>query len=583
MSIYDLLCPPAGWQVDAAVVCTYSASLDTVLSLPGAMLANTPGLGRQSPGRFTSVELAALKRICDRTLIFCQRGAVHPAELLPPAVIEVEPMVHEVEVEGGGAFHPKLWVVRFRDGSGEKQTIRLCVSSRNLTGDASWDIGIAVDGRIDDGFPERNDLGDLLRELPKLCARALLPTQRQCLATLAEDVERTRWTSPAGTRGLSLRALGLHGSTPWHPPRSDRLVVLSPFVDKTALNALACSTDEPVIVVSRRDALDRTWSVAATKFGRQAVLAPPPDSASGTAELHAKAYIWEKGRRRYATLGSMNATRPAMDGSNVEFLATVDCTAMLGEAGIDGLLGNNGLGLVIADYDPPEARERSEVLFDDRLVKKALWVSGLYLSCAAVEDRWEVSLCVDGEMDTDLPVKLPGLRFRPATFGRAQMTSCFPSLLEGEVAFPGHMELPEITGFTVFEADGPDGLISFTLNLEVRGVSEDARREAALRSFLPTEQSFLDFVRILLGDFSALETEDGAGDNDSAGEYTAPPRQGVGPGLLELLVHCATDEPERLRDIATTLASLRSGDLADVIPEDFDELWQAAMSVGAVS
>ena len=64
LSIYDIVRPPAGFAIDALVACTYSASLDTVLSLPAAMLSDLPGLGNRRPGIFTAVELAALKRVC---------------------------------------------------------------------------------------------------------------------------------------------------------------------------------------------------------------------------------------------------------------------------------------------------------------------------------------------------------------------------------------------------------------------------------------------------------------------------------------------------------------------------------------
>src|SRR3546814_5699376 len=70
----------------------------------------------------TTLFRSALKRICDRTLIFCQHGAIHPAAYLPPAAIVAERMVHEVRAPMGGAFHPKLWVIRFVDPITERRS-----------------------------------------------------------------------------------------------------------------------------------------------------------------------------------------------------------------------------------------------------------------------------------------------------------------------------------------------------------------------------------------------------------------------------------------------------------------------------
>ena len=35
-------------------------------------------------------------------VVFCQGGAIHPAELIPPSIIEAEGMVHQVAAPNGG-------------------------------------------------------------------------------------------------------------------------------------------------------------------------------------------------------------------------------------------------------------------------------------------------------------------------------------------------------------------------------------------------------------------------------------------------------------------------------------------------
>ena len=530
-------------------------------------------------GQFTSVQLAALRRICDRTLIFCQRGAIGPAELMPPAVIEVETMIQEVEARGGGAFHPKVWIVRFVHGLGTRM-LRLAVSSRNLTADRSWDLGIAVDGMIGTGSAQRNGLGDLLRETSRICVTPLRPAQERLLARFVRDVERAEWALPPGTQDLAFHALGVEGAGPWRQPESDRLVVLSPFLHKATLRELARSSKRPLTLVSRPDAFDRTWSVSGSSFERAAILIPPTDDElANTGALHAKLYAWEKGRRSHIALGSMNATGPATDGRNVEFMATLDCTRALGKEGLDALLGASGLASVIDDYlDPKEGVEDAPPPFDDRVAKKSLWQARLHLSCESVGDDWRLTLHRARDVPPDLEHDLPNLRFRPATLGRDRAASCLPHILTGPVTYPVLLELADITGFVVFEADGEEGQISFTLNLPVFGVSEDDRREAALRQLLPTESSFLDFVRILLGDFSALgKVQEGA--SNEGGEFGEPARQGFGRGLLELLIRCAVDDPARLRDVGTTLTSLRKGESKGVVPKAFDDLWRAALDV----
>lgn len=584
LSIYDIVRPPAGFAIDALVVCTYSASLDTVLSLPAAMLADLPGMAKRKAGIFTAVELAALKRVCDRTLIFCQRGAIHPAEYLPPAIIEAERMVHEVQAPMGGAFHPKLWVIRFVDPATGRSMLRIAILSRNLTGDRSWDLGIVMDSRGAPGSGKANDIGTLLRAMPSWCARPPDRGQLRLIAEMARDVERARWRLPDGLGAVTFHALGTGPGRTWVQPKSDRLVVISPFLTGLALRQLAVSSKQPVIVISRSDALDRCWAAARDGFGRQAVLAVPDDPllAGKVGELHGKALIWESGRQARMAIGSMNATSAAMDGRNVEVMATFDCGKALGESGVDALLDRHSLGAVIEDFEPVQPVDEKPAPFDDRPARAALWDAKLHIACTTSDDGWHIALVADGKVDPALPELLPALRFRPATLSANRATQCGPGLIAGSPAtFPGTLDLSEITGFTVFEADGADGLISFTLNLEVRGVDEEERRHAALRALLPDRQHFADFLRIILGDFTGLEGL--AGGDGTDGGPTAWRASGQA-GLLELLIRCATDDPERLGSIRQMLDSFGPEELEAVAPEDFTTLWSSVMrAAGLVS
>lgn len=582
LSIYDLVRPPAGFAIDALVACTYSASLDTVLSLPAAMLADLPAMGKRRPGIFTAVELAALRRVCDRTLIFCQGGAIHPAEYLPPTVIEAERMVHEVKAPMGGVFHPKLWVIRFVDSTKERALLRIAILSRNLTADRSWDLGIVFDSRGTPGPRKANDLATLLRVLPSWCARPLDRTRGKLIEDLAHNVEAARWRLPDGLGTMTFHTLGSEAGRRWVQPKSDRLAVISPFLRSPALRQLAASSAEPIILVSRAEALDQCWGAARDGFARQTVLAIPDDPAlpEKAGELHGKALIWQTGKRARMAVGSMNATSAAMGGRNVEFMVSFDCTGALGDAGIEALLDRSSLGALLEDFEPPEPTDGKPVPFDDRPARAALWDAKLHIACSASDNGWRIALAADGRVDPALPALLPDLRFRPATLAGNRTAGCGSALVAGERAtFPGTLELAEITGFTVFEADGPDGLISFTLNLEVRGVDEEERRHAALRALLPDRQHFAEFLRILLGDFAALE---GLAMERVAGGVPVIWRAAGQPGLLELLIRCATDDPERLASIRQTLESLSPEDLDAVAPEDFTALWSSVMRAASL-
>jgi len=578
LSIYDILRPPADFDLDCLVVTTYSASLDTILSLPAAMLVDASDSGERRARLVSAADLAALKRVCGRTAIFCQGAAIQPAELVPPTIIEAEGMVHEVSAPNGGSFHPKVWVMRFKHREGKQSLLRVAIMSRNLTSDPSWDAGVVLDSKSTLGAPKTNDLGVLLRLLPTRCIRPLDGGRRKLLLELASDIEAAKWKMPAGTGTPTFHVVGNQVGSPWLQPKSKRLAIISPFLTASAIKGLAKSTDAVPVIVSRPDALERCWHVVSDSCDRKMVLAPPEIYTGGprTMGLHAKILIWENQAKVRIAVGSMNATAAAISGRNVEFMVSFNFNAAISEASIDALLERRNMGSVLADFEPDKKNDAVPEPFDDRPARAYLLAAQLHLECCLGANGWEVSL-TPRFAHTDIESLLPNLRFRPATLAGSRSGACGTSLASGEPArLPGTLDLAEITGFIVFEADIPSGPIAFILNLEVRGVEDDARRHAALKALIPDNRSFSDFLRVLLGDSSSLETIDAP---NGAGSQPTTWRPAGQSGILEMLISCAADDPSRLQSIEETLKAFSPEELEAVAPPEFRELWSAIVKM----
>ncbi|TFI58625.1 hypothetical protein E2493_09405 [Sphingomonas parva] len=571
-SIYDLLRPPEGFGIDALVACTYSASLETVLSLPAVMLADLTGRERRG-GPYVAADLAALRRVCDRTLVFCQAAAIHPAAMLPAAVIETERMVHEVTAPAGGAFHPKVWVARYVDGA-DRKLIRVAVMSRNLTGDSSWDAGLIVEGPPGRARQADCEITLLLQSLPGMCLRPLSSRARGILAQLAGEVCSVGWRLPSEISSLRFHTLGTSIGRGWTQPPSDRLLVISPFLTSGGLKVLAKSSEDPFLLVSRPNALDRCWPAAKGKFARQMVLSAPVLTDEANPQhggLHAKILGWESRGRVRMAMGSMNATGPAMDGSNVEFLASFDCTKAFGAEGLAALLDGRALGTCLVDYEPPQNEEPS-VEPDYRPGTAVLSTAGLHLRAEATDGGWSVALMPVKPLGADLVTLLPNLRFRLATTMAGRWSCCGEALAKGEPAqFVDALDLAEVTGFVVFETTGPDGTVSFTLNLEVLGVDEEERRQAVVRATIPTRRHLEEFLRGMLGDSSGTGGPIGG---DEEGTTVLAWSGGGAAGLLEALVRCASDDPPRLQSIKAALDALGTHQLESLAPKGFLPLWE---------
>lgn len=213
--------------------------------------------------------------------------------------------------------------------------------------------------------------------------------------------------------------------------------------------------------------------------------------------------------------------------------------------------------------------------FDDRRAKKLLADADLKLCCERETGGWRVSLVPGRPLGPDVRKHLPGLRFRLATMASTRSSPpCGNQLARGEsVALPGMVELKQITGFVTFEAGSGDRLVAFCLNIPVEGVDAEERSAAVVRDLLPDHAGFDGFVRGMLGDLAGGGGDGGGGnggDGDGAGAgWSSGPR----PGLLELLVRTAADDPETLSSVRRTLDALEPGRLAEIAPAGFMRLW----------
>ena len=159
----------------------------------------------------------------------------------------LESSVHPVRAPGGGAFHPKVWVLRFlfEDGA---PLIRVAVLSRNLTFDRSWDIALASEAspKPKQQTAGSRPLAEFVRRLPELCAEQPNPSVADKIRALADEVARTRFPAPDGffDDPIKFHVLGI-GKRPtarrlWQPISGGySMLAVAPFVGSTALDAVA--------------------------------------------------------------------------------------------------------------------------------------------------------------------------------------------------------------------------------------------------------------------------------------------------------------------------------------------------------
>lgn len=565
-----LLTPPAGTRFDTGVATSFSLDPLALLGLPLSLAWLAGG----DPDTEDPLALwTALSRVGERLTVFCDAQRIRVPDRDHPLFTRLEGMIRPARAPRGGAFHAKLWALRFVGEDGPVR-LRLIVGSRNLSFDASWDLVLALEGAV--GEEPRDENAPLVRfvaELPALALHRLPQARREHVDRLADDLHRAEWELPTGFDRLDFHAFD---RTPELPP-GGRIAVVSPFLSGSALAHLA-SGREAVALISRPEALAEIEQTGA--FARVQVLNPLAEAEDGEEGppqgLHAKLYLQEKGRRLTALIGSANATDNAWGvrggPRNVEFgVALSGPTGRAGE--MDDWLGDAGFGALVQDYtatgvEPEDAatcerRQRLEAL------RRELTLSGIRVAARKRRDGWHLAL-------------QPG-RFQPwpAQVGLAAWPLTLPEsharpadgLASGQPVDLGTMMPEALTGLVAFRLTEADETLAFALNLPATGIPEETREAALLARLVDKREKFYELVRMVLAE-EGVASQGGGGMRHRTGTEAAA---GWEESLFEAMVRMAARQPERLRELRVIVERLRPS--VHLLPDEFMRLWPAFETV----
>jgi hypothetical protein len=590
----EILRAPAGYDLDAAVATTYTLDFETALVVP-ATLAFHAAENRQETLDTPLALLEGLERLSARIAIFCEAGRI---KAVPKGANRLtallEDTITEVSAPRGGAFHPKLWLLRFVPiGRHGAPRLRLALLSRNLTTDASWDLSLSLDGTVGGDVRDQNaPLVDLVRALPGLASGRPTPDHvTNMVAALTEDLSRAAWEHPEHIRRIGFAVNGLTDQV-WRPQIGRTLGVISPFVTDSALQAL-CRGVNPAsaTLVSCEEELALLAPETLARFGRALILDEMAETEDGEESeqpsrgpvqahgLHAKAFITERYSSTEITIGSGNATAPALvGGQNVEVFATLSgYTSQLGT--VEEQLAPERLGRFLREYVPyapvtspqDDAAERRLDQFH-----RALATTQLVLRCEA-DDEGRIQLHLSSADKVTVPDNM-SLRVWPVVAGIEHGIDV--AVLNVQEQLLARLALRDVTRWVgVRLRDEATGLEQhFTLGTELTDLPE-ARIAEILRALIENREAFLRYIRLLLGDVSeAAKALFAAGQGSNLSGVFGNNRDAP---ILEDMVRALSGDGRQLRDIERLVTRLSDPDTgqSEVIPEEFLQLWETFRSV----
>lgn len=369
--------PPPGYTVDRAVLATYSVepitAMTALLALGGCDLS-----GDREPTRVEVVK--CLQDLADRVHIVGQRGRF----ALPRQRRDLLGLLDRFVVfadhdERFRSWHPKAAFVRYRNGDQEDRW-RVWLGSLNLTPTANWDAGLVLESSADG------------HKVPGLAeaGRRLFEASEFPAADLGRSLDQARWSFPAGVEVTRIELHGEgRGSFPSVPPNVRKVWLVSPFLDRTALEHFRAGGGPRTerLLMSTVLELDRLSTGALANWSVRTLEEPEETEKEGSAEspstdgvtvadetvdptgLHAKLVYLESESGRQLWMGSANVTSRAWEGRNTEIVAELKVSSSVAESLRDFVVHG-------AAYRPAAARsdtEEADRLHDARKILAAEW------------------------------------------------------------------------------------------------------------------------------------------------------------------------------------------------------------------
>jgi hypothetical protein len=603
----DQLNPPEGYRLRRAIGATFSLDLMSLLMVPISMTMADYKLQCTAANDPVAV-IEALHRSADRLIIFCQKGriAIPSRDTLLYSYLE-KVVIEARALNKDGVFHPKTWLLKFVEEKKDDPGViyRFLCLSRNLTFDHSWDTVLVLEGYLNAGrqrgFGLNRPLGQFIGSLPDLADKRLSGQIRKTVLEMADEVTRVRFDPPDDFERIhQFIPIGIPGYVRFPKiPSHKRNLIVSPFLSGNTIKQLI-DTGSENLVISRPEALDGLSTTArhfVTKNAEVYILneaAEKPEAStqehsefSGLMEtedcsgLHAKLIITENGSRATVFTGSANVTEAAFSGKNVEF-----AVALAGQrrmVGIDSFLGDEKASMSFAsmlipyrNIQCPEKKDDLKAELEKVLeeARSTLLKTSLQLSILP-SDPGTYSMALSCQSaHLSLPAHISCSCY-PITIREGHSKDLNELEKDGKIEF--RLTAEALTSFIAFKMiakiSGENAGLSFVCNLPVTGMPND-RDKHVLHTILSDKETFIRYLLLILGsdDLSEMirETRRRGGPKGRSGAYLLP--------LFEELVRAYSRNPEKIDRISRIIQDLKEvGNLDDVLPEGFEDIWSAFM------
>lgn len=606
----QLLTAPDDYKLDFAIGTTYSLDLDALI---GACLALGVSIDADSNIPQNPIALLyALRETGAKIALFCQAGQIKLPSKEKPLYILLEEMVYQVALKKKGfypSFHPKFWLIRYVNED-DKPLYRVMILSRNLTFDRSWDVTFCMNGKLSDIKTEKNQpINDFIEYLLDYLPDEESADERtkdkltrisKILSELPNvdfktDLDKTQFYDyeliPVGVKKKDGDTYSINNH---HilKDKFDEILIMSPFLSEDIITGFykRKKTEESnYTLFTRAMSLPRIRDCCAKwkNFkiytlkdnvidGESAIddesIVSEEDNNIQKQDIHAKIYMVRENSDSDLYLGSLNASHNAAYG-NIEFMIRLrsknrDLIKNLTNDLFCGDENNpNNPFQLVEDITGVEADGGETDNKLDSVIKSITrFDPSAEFSQSGDNYRVDISFKNEYEIENGKRVLLKD-EIKGYTVSLSPLSSDKTALLENTTVCFDNLSLVQLSKFYKITVSDGENKVSRVIIIPSTDGFPEGRDEAVVSSVVHDEKCFYQYLSLLMSEDFAI----GASRLlavQSEGEAARHNTSAIVPGLYEMLLQTAANDPEKFNKIESLIKTADK-----VVPEDFKKIY----------
>lgn len=563
-----------GYEVDFAVMTTYSLDFQSLLSVPFALgqIETYDGAANVPP----HILLERVNKSADKFVVFYNAGCIPEPEkaskvyaLLAKSVVQIKMPKQEDSFIN---FHPKVWVVKERDKeTGKKTRIKVVVLSRNLTLSQDIDVVCELTGAVEVDSPENEKHKPLADFIKWLAEKSQSSKQVNKILQVANDVLHVSKFDLDGSDfcDYDFFPMGICGGDGKEcldeiTSNAKGLMVVSPFIDIKTLERLSnCCKSGAKTLITRHNSLTANVFKLFPQADNGGVYVPKEglqdsEEWEKRLDLHEKVYFVSNDNGNFLYLGSTNASNNGFY-RNVEFILRLKFAPYkMSYDKFRAELINDSKDCMFCEVScaNDETQEVDPKSNDELTLRKAIaQITGAEVS-SVPGGGYSVLIETDGRANLVQGVTLYplGCKGREMKLGRS-------------LSFDG-LHLDELTEFYVITL----GNLRRVIKIETKGLPVGDRDDAIFRSLIDSRPKFEQYVAMLISDNPELDLANASCWDDDNGALASDAGYANIPStaLYEIMVKAAYANRD-LTDVKELIDKL-ADDKNDIVPKEFKNL-----------